>query len=107
MVGNFFTEQNSGYIIWWRQVSPAFNLQVSEPFLHPAASPSAAAAAVAASPASQVDAGGIVLRRSETVVRCVGASLCRLCSRGTAVVHLSWYLTAGGDGVEELDIICN
>jgi hypothetical protein len=77
----------------------------SKPLLRPAASPSAASAAVAASPAFQVDAGGIVLWRGEAVVGCVGAALCLLCGRGAAVVPLSWCLAAGGDGVEELNII--
>jgi hypothetical protein len=77
----------------------------SEPLLRPTASPSAASAAVAASPASQVDAGGIVLWRGEAVVGGVRSTLCLLCGRIAAVVHLSWYLIAGGDGVEELDIV--
>ncbi len=77
----------------------------SEPFLRPAASPSAASAAVASSPASQVDAGGIVLWRGEAVVGGIRSTLCLLCGRIAAVVHLSWYLIAGGDGVEELDIV--
>jgi hypothetical protein len=101
----FLAKQNSViYTGGGRSLPPSY-LWDSEPFLHPAASPSATAAAVAASPSSQVDAGGVVLRRSEAVVRCIGAALSRLCGRGTAVVHVSWYLTAGGDGVEELDII--
>ncbi len=84
---------------------PPSNRGGSEPLLDPAASTSAAAAAVAASPASQVDTGGVVLRRGETVVRCVGAALSHLCGRGTTLVHLSWFLPAGADGVEELDVI--
>jgi hypothetical protein len=57
----------------------------SEPFFDPAASPSAAAAAVAASPTSQVDAGDVVLRRGETVVRCIGTALSRLSGREKSI----------------------
>ncbi len=88
-----------------KHVVTIFFGRTSVPFFEPTASTSAAAAVVAASPPSQVDAWGVVLRRSEAVVRCRGAALCRLCGWDTAVILVSRYLPAGADGVEKLDII--
>ena len=81
-----------------------FHFSESEPFLRPAASPTAAAAAP---PSSQVNAGGIVLRRGEAVVGSVRATLwLLLLSDGSAaIVPLPWSLTAGGDGVEEVNVV--
>ncbi len=79
----------------------------SEPFLRPAASPTPAAATAAATPSSQVNAGGIVLRRGEAVVGSVRATLWQLLLSGgsPAIVPLPWCLTAGGDGVEEVNVV--
>ncbi len=88
--------------IWMRQDEAIFIIGASVPFFDPAAS---ASAAVAASPPSQVDAWGVVLRRGKTVVRSRGTALCSLCGRDTAEVLVSRFLPAGADGVEELDII--
>jgi hypothetical protein len=50
---------------WWTGLTRPQTGGNSEPFFDPASSPSAAAAAVAASPTSQVDARGVVLRRGK------------------------------------------
>ncbi len=76
--------------------------QILVPFFDTAAS---APASVAVSPSSQVDARGVILWRCETIVRCPGPLVGRLCRGAASVVFLPGSLPAGADAVEKVNVV--